>query len=99
MDKNGFVYILFNEENGTLYTGSTYDIIMRVAQHKTKHFPNCFTAKYGVDKLGYWEECGSVENAIMREKQIKSGNRNSKLKLIHSKNPDWIDLYDNLVRD
>ena len=94
MDKKAYVYILFSRRNGTLYTGVTSSLKRRVYEHKTKLHPNSFTAKYNVDKLGYYEEYVSIKDAIEREKQIKGGSRADKLALIESMNPNWEDLYD-----
>ena len=93
MEKKGYVYILFNRRNGTLYTGVTSDLKRRVYEHKTKLHPNSFSAKYDVDKLGYYEEYVSVKEAIEREKQIKGGSRAAKLALIEGMNPRWEALY------
>ena len=90
-----FVYILFSERNGTLYAGVTNDLKRRIYEHKNKIFQG-FTEKYGVDKLGYFEVFESIESAILREKQLKGGNRKQKLALIESINPNWIDLYDEI---
>ena len=92
--KKGFVYILFNKCNGTLYTGVTSFLKRRVYEHKTKLHPDSFTAKYSVDKLGYYEEHVSIKDAIEREKQIKGGSRAAKIALIEAMNPNWDDLYD-----
>ena len=83
---------MFNHRNGTLYTGMTDDVTRRVWEHKNKINPNSFSARYGCDKLGYWEEFQYVNDAIEREKHIKSQSRKYKLSLIESINPDWIDL-------
>lgn len=96
MEKKGYIYILFNKRNGTLYTGVTSNLKQRVYEHKTKVHEDSFTAKYGVDKLGYYEEFVLIKDAIAREKQIKAGSRAKKLQLIESINPDWVDLYDTL---
>jgi putative endonuclease len=96
MMKKGFVYILFNKQNGTLYTGVTSDIVKRIYQHKNKLIRG-FTEKYGVDKLGYFETFDNIENAIMREKQIKAGSRKKKLTLINKNNPEWKDLYNDII--
>ena len=93
--KRGYVYILFNKRNGTLYTGVTSSLIKR-AEHKNKLVEG-FTSKYGVDKLGYYEVYGDVKSAIEREKQIKSGSRKKKLELIEGVNPEWNDLYESIV--
>ena len=95
MQKNGYVYILFNKRNGTLYTGVTSNLVKRIYEHKQK-FVDGFTKKYGVDKLGYYEITDSIKSAILREKQIKAGNRKNKLKLIETFNPNWEDLYYNI---
>ena len=93
--KQGFVYILFSKPNGTLYIGVTSDLKKRIYEHKHK-LVGGFAQKYGVDKLGYYEACDSVESAIAREKQLKGGNRANKIKLITQNNPQWRDLYDEL---
>ena len=92
--KKGYVYILFNKRNGTLYVGVTSFLKRRVYEHKTKFHPDSFTAKYSVDKLGYYEEYQMVIDAISREKQIKGGSRGDKIALIEGMNPNWEDLYD-----
>jgi putative endonuclease len=95
-DKRGYVYILFNKRNGTLYTGVTSDLIKRNYEHKAKVVES-FTSKYGVDKLGYYEVFEDIVSAIEREKQIKGGSRKKKLKLIEQMNPEWEDLYGNII--
>jgi putative endonuclease len=95
-NKKGYVYILFNKRNGTLYTGVTSDLVKRIYQHKQK-FVEGFTKKYSIDKLGYYEISDNIESAIVREKQIKAGSRKDKLKLIESINPNWEDLYYNIT--
>ena len=94
MDKKACVYILFSRRNGTLYTGVTSFLKQRIYEHKTKLHPNSFTAKYDVDKFGYYEEYVSIKETIEREKQIKAGSRAAKLALIEGMNPNWEDLYD-----
>ncbi len=94
--KQYYVYILFNKKNGTLYVGVTNDIVKRVWQHKNKIFEG-FTQKYNIDKLGYFEVFGDINAAIRREKQLKGGNRKTKLALIESNNPNWNDLYLDMV--
>ena len=69
-------------------------LIMQI-QHKNK-FVDGFTKKYSVDKLGYYEITENIESAILREKQLKAGNRQKKIKLIESINPNWNDLYYNI---
>ena len=94
--KQGYVYILFNKRNGTLYTGVTSDIVKRIYEHKNK-LVDGFSKKYEVDKLGYYEIFDDITQAIEREKQIKSGTRKKKLDLIESINPNWQDLYYKII--
>ena len=81
--------------NGTLYTGVTSDLPLRVAQHKEGTFGG-FTEKYGCKMLVWFERHDEIEPAIVREKQIKEWKRLWKLRLIEELNPDWNDLYDGL---
>lgn len=85
------VYIVTNQRNGTLYTGVTSDLRMRIWQHKNKSLPG-FTAQYELNRLVHFEEFRDVTFAIEREKQIKGGSRKKKLQLIESLNPAWADL-------
>ena len=87
-----YIYIMFNRRNGTLYVGVTNDIVRRVHEHKTKVVPKSFTAIHGCDKLGYYEEFNYVNDALEREKKLKSGSRKKKISLIESINPNWLDL-------
>jgi len=96
MEKQGYVYILFNKQNGSLYTGVTSDLIKRVYEHKNK-LVDGFSKRYSIDKLGYFETCESIASAIEREKQIKGGSRKSKLTLIENINPNWEDLYESIL--
>ena len=96
MNKIFSVYIVANNRNGSLYIGVSSDLPRRIWQHKQKEVPG-FTARYGVDKLVYYETCESVESAIQREKQLKRWNRKWKLRLIEENNPDWRDLYEEIV--
>ena len=90
--KQYYVYILFNKKNGTLYVGVTNNLVKRIWQHKNK-VTEGFTQKYCIDKLGYYEVCDNINSAIAREKQLKGGSRKAKLELIELNNPDWQDLY------
>jgi len=56
-----------------------------------------FTKKYRVKKLVYYEVHDNAESAITREKQIKKWRRKWKLRLLEEKNPQWTDLYDEIV--
>ena len=97
MKRGGAVYILTNLNNTTLYTGITSDLQKRIDEHKNKVFQDSFTAKYNLTKLVYYEGFHNIEEAILREKQIKGGSRANKEKLINSINPMWRDLYEEIV--
>jgi len=86
-----------NKRNGTLYTGVTSDLIGRVYQHKN-NLVEGFSKKYQTHILVYFEEHGNIEQAIIREKQIKKWRRNWKLRLIEKKNLAWEDLYEEITK-
>ena len=94
--KKMYVYILASQKNGTLYVGVTSDLIKRIWQHK-KHVVKGFTDKYNVDKLVYYEVWQDELGAIEREKKLKHWNRQWKKKLIEKDNPDWNDLYNDII--
>ena len=91
-----WVYLTANRPNGVIYTGVTSELKYRIRSHKTKKYPNAFTAKYNVDKLVYFEEYDSIITVREREKQIKAGSRAKKGKLIEDMNPELRDLYEEL---
>ena len=91
MEKRGFVYILTNKNNTTLYTGVTSNLPKRIYEHKNK-LVDGFSKKYNLDKLVYYEIYDEITEAIKREKQIKAGSRKKKIELINSINPEWEDL-------
>ncbi|MBK8500412.1 MAG: GIY-YIG nuclease family protein [Flavobacteriales bacterium] len=92
MAKTAWVYIMTNRRDGVLYVGVTSDLKGRIAKHKSKAYPNSFTAQYNLDKLVYFEKIDGIVKAIEREKQLKAGNRARKVKLIEGMNPEWRDL-------
>src|SRR5579863_9917214 len=94
--KTPCVYILASGRNGTLYIGVTSDLIKRVWEHKGDYVDG-FSKQYGVHMLVYFELHERMEDAILREKQVKKWNRAWKLRLIEERNPQWKDLYDELV--
>jgi len=96
MPEHYYVYIMTNKYNTVLYTGVTNDLIRRVYEHKNKLVEG-FTAKYNLTKLVYYEISKDVKEAINREKQIKGWKREKKEKLIKGFNPDWKDLYEEIV--
>lgn len=93
---NFYIYILASKRNGTLYIGSTSDLARRIYEHKND-FVEGFTKKYGVHTLVYFEECDDRDAAILREKQIKEWKRRWKLEMIEKVNPEWRDLYEQIV--
>ncbi|MEA2106536.1 MAG: GIY-YIG nuclease family protein [Bacteroidota bacterium] len=94
--KGGYVYILTNKNNTVLYTGVTNDLKRRLEEHTQKIIPNSFTSRYHLYKLVYYESFFMIGDAIAREKQIKAGSRKKKEALIHSMNPEWNDLSNEL---
>ena len=94
--KQPTVYIMTNQRNGTLYTGVTSNLIKRVYEHKAD-IHNGFSKKYGCKHLVFYELYETMEAAIHRETQIKKGSRKHKLMLIERMNPEWKDLYEEII--
>lgn len=92
-----FVYLLASKPHGTLYVGSTSDLVRRVWEHKVKSVPG-FTTKYNVDRLVWFERHETMEAAMQRERRIKGWRRNWKIQLIEKDNPQWMDRYLELSR-
>ena len=84
-----------SRRNGTLYTGVTANLSLRVLQHRDGS-GSTFARRYGCRMLVWYERYERIVDAIAREKQIKAGSRRAKLALIESMNPDWLDLYETL---
>ena len=95
MNSQYYVYIMTNQSNRVLYTGVTNDLQRRIYEHKEKLVAG-FTTKYNVTKLVYYEVLQDIENAILREKQIKAGSRQKKIDMVNSMNSAWLDLYEGL---
>jgi putative endonuclease len=91
-----YVYILASKRNGTLYTGVTNNLLKRVDEHK-KNVVRGFTRKYHVHRLVYFEMYSDVRDAITREKRIKKWKRQWKIQLIEKSNPQWKDLWSDVV--
>jgi putative endonuclease len=98
LTKQYYVYILASKQNGTLCISVTGDIIKRVHKHKNGFVPG-FTQKYHVHMLVFYEIHNDINQAITREKQIKRWKRQWKLNLIEKGNPEWNDLYYNLIAE
>ena len=96
--KYSYVYILSDANNKILYTGVTSDLLKRVWEHKN-HVVEGFTKRYNVTKLVYYEEGEDIYSAISREKQIKGKLRKKKIALIEKVNPEWRDLYLDLINE
>jgi len=94
--KQPCVYIITNHHNTTLYIGVTSNLVQRIYQHKNK-LVSGFSAKYNLSKLVYFEQFEDMNNAILREKRLKKWNRDWKNRLINNLNPDWRDLYFDLI--
>ena len=93
--KGGWVYIMTNRLDGTLYVGVTSDLARRVWEHR-EGLVEGFTKKYGLKRLVYAERHDEIEDAIQRETSIKRWSRAWKINLIVKDNPDWDDLYDRI---
>ncbi len=91
-----YVYILSSFKNGTLYIGVTSDLKRRIWEHK-HNLVKGFTQEYGIHNLVYYEQFEDIEQAILREKQMKAWKRFWKIKLINKFNPSWNDLYNSIV--
>ena len=89
-----YVYIMTNKPNGTLYIGSTTDLIKRVWVHKNKFYPTSFTVKYSLNRLVYYEVHKTYIEAARREKRFKKWPRHWKINLIKGMNASWSDLYE-----
>jgi putative endonuclease len=94
--KSGFVYIMANRKNGTIYIGVTSDLIGRVYQHREGLVPG-FTKRYGCELLVWFEAYDDLQQARQRELQRKEWKRAWKIKLIEENNLEWDDLYPTLI--
>lgn len=94
---SGWVYILASRPRGTLYVGVTNDLVRRVYEHR-EGLADGFSKKYGVKQLVYYEEHATMPLAIQREKNIKHWSRKWKIDLITGMNPDWVDLWHDIIR-
>ena len=94
--KNYYVYLVTNKLHGTLYIGITDNLVRRGNEHRNGLIDG-FTKKYNLKRLVYFEVFNRVEDAIHREKRLKKWNRQWKIELIEKVNPEWTDLYEQLV--
>ena len=94
--KTPCVYMLASKRNGTLYIGVTSNLPQRVWQHKNDLIEG-FTRRYGVHTLVWYEVHETMETAIAREKTINEWKRQWKIDLIKAMNPEWRDLYEDIL--
>jgi putative endonuclease len=92
-----YVYLLASRKQGTLYLGVTKDLVRRTYQHKNKLMPG-FTSQYDIRRLVWFEVYDDPTNAITREKEMKKWRRAWKIELIEKDNPDWKDLYPEIIK-
>jgi putative endonuclease len=95
-NKQPCIYILASRRNGTFYFGVTSDLVKRGWQHKSD-FVDGFTKMYSVHNLVYFELLEDMTAAIAREKQLKKWRRAWKVQLIEAQNPQWRDLWTEIV--
>jgi putative endonuclease len=90
------VYILASRPGGAIYIGATSDLVRRVWEHR-QGFVEGFTKKYNIHRLVHFETYDDVRDAIQREQTMKHWRRDWKAALIERDNPDWRDLYDEII--
>ena len=97
MSTRGYVYILTNKPNGTLYVGVTSDPVHRIRRHKEGR-GSAFAAKYNLTRLVHIEEHETMQAALRREKRLKRWRRAWKLSLIRDNNATWDDRYEEVCQ-
>ena len=97
MNGTYYVYILASQRNGTLYVGVTNDLVRRVSEHRQDLIPG-FTSRHGVRTLVWFDVHRDIDVAIAHEKRLKRWRRDWKIALIEAANPQWLDLWDPLVK-
>ena len=97
MARHPAVYILASRRNGSLYVGVTADLIKRVWHHRNVTAEG-FASRYAVHKLVYFEFYDTILEAVSRQKRLTGWHRAWKLKIIEDKNPQWCDLWDEIIR-
>ena len=95
--KQPATYMMASRRNGTVYTGSTSNLVQRAWQHRNGVVDG-FTKRYGCKLLVWFEIHETMESAMLREKQIKAGSRPKKIALVEEMNPGWRDLFDEIAR-
>ena len=97
MTEKGFVYIVTNKRYGTLYTGFTMNLVKRIYEHKNE-LADGFTKKNNCKNLVWYETHDDFENGLKRERLIKKWHRDWKVEMIERGNPNWHDLYDEVLK-
>lgn len=90
-----YVYIVASQ-TGTIYIGFTNDLVRRIQEHKEGKIDG-FSKKHGCKKLVYYERYQYVNEALLREKELKKWSRKKKMNLIKTVNPHWNDLFETLL--
>ncbi len=93
----GYVYLMASQPNGTIYLGVTSNIAQRAYQHR-RGLIEGFSKKHGCTLLVWYEQHDDIQDARVRECQMKSWKRAWKLRLVEELNPQWRDLFDELMR-
>jgi len=93
---NYFVYMMTNKYNTVLYIGVTNDLKRRIFEHREKLVEG-FSSKYNCHKLVWYEQTNNIESAILKEKQMKKWKREYKNNIINEMNPEWNDLYEEII--
>lgn len=88
--------MMTNKNHTVLYIGVTSDLYHRTLEHKEHKYPGSFTARYNCEKLIYYIQYSTIEEAITQEKKLKDRNRIYKEKLINALNPEWKDLWEDV---
>ena len=96
MTKQSYIYIITNFNKTTLYIGVTNNLKRRIYEHRNKLIDG-FSKRYNLVYFVYYECFDYIENAILREKQLKAGSRKKKIDLINAFNPEWKDLYESIL--
>ena len=96
MEKAGFVYIMANSRNGTIYLGVTSDLPKRIWEHRNDLVEG-FTKKHRCHTLVWYQAYDTIEEARQRELQMKEWKRVWKLREIEGLNPDWDDLFETIA--
>lgn len=96
MERGGSIYIMTNQYRTTLYIGVTSNLQVRIWEHIHHFYPKSFTAKYDLKICVYYESFFSIQEAILREKELKSWRRSKKNEFISSTNPEWKNLWEEI---